>query len=737
MLPKTRHLRLSSLLLTLLLLLFFAESLYGLQAPDHKEDVPNPSNSVFLTEEILNQLKTDFSAEKLTKLKNIIKAKGFSPEALTADLAASGFQTTEIHKVWDILQKQVEFVNKTKKIVAKVHSIEKIKAEISEYETKLATSPSEEERQQISEKLNPLAQQLKKLNHDFSESVDLSIADGPAAGQATAILRKSGYQDHEIKIIFDYVQKQAAFQNKKETLSTIVQSITMLKEEVREKEHEYNVAQSNEAKKEISNDINELNKRLKGLENDFTVISAGIDVTTFSKERKKELDLQKSLKEILAPVISEIKEITDHPRKIEMLRNQTLYYDSVILQVEQGLESIDNILLLSKGPKLSKRLQEERNYWHQKLAEIVTKKKAYQHQLAMEESKRVPVSEMARNFFQSFLKHRGKNFLLSILAFLFTYLLFRLLHRKFREISPLHQSPAHMSWANLIDILFYIITFLAAIGAMIFVLYTSGDMLILGVVIIILAGIVWTVRNALPQFLEQIRILFNFGSVRQRERVIYDGIPWEVESIGVFSYLKNPLLTGGTIRFPLKNLLGIISRPSGENEPWFPCKQGDWILINENLRRQVLLQTPQFVKLGCYDMHEIMPTSNFLRQRIMNLSETPFWVGITFYIAYKHRFTVLDEVHEKLVYFIKHEIKKKPYSEHVLDPWIEFAELSESSLGFWVWLRMKPEAAPAYDRIKLDLTQGALKAANVNGWEVLRFTQVQLHTPEAHPVIEE
>jgi small-conductance mechanosensitive channel len=127
-------------------------------------------------------------------------------------------------------------------------------------------------------------------------------------------------------------------------------------------------------------------------------------------------------------------------------------------------------------------------------------------------------------------------------------------------------------------------------------------------------------------------------------------------------------------------------------------------------------------------MVESMPTSSFLGSKIFNISDAPFWAGVNFSIAYKHRFEALGDLREKLGNFVEEEIKKQPYGEHVLYPWVDLAGLGDdSSLTFMVWIQMAPEAANKYGAMSLHLNQIALEAANKYGWEIIRFTPVELH----------
>ncbi len=71
------------------------------------------------------------------------------------------------------------------------------------------------------------------------------------------------------------------------------------------------------------------------------------------------------------------------------------------------------------------------------------------------------------------------------------------------------------------------------------------------------------------------------------------------------------------------------------------------------------------------------------------------------------------------------------YGDLYLEPWAEFREVGEdSSLGFKMWILLKKEAGALYGQVKRDLSHIAMKAANEHGWEVIRFSHIQVHQPD-------
>lgn len=112
--------------------------------------------------------------------------------------------------------------------------------------------------------------------------------------------------------------------------------------------------------------------------------------------------------------------------------------------------------------------------------------------------------------------------------------------------------------------------------------------------ILLLIAMVWTLRQTLPRYLHQIQILLNIGAVREGERLNLDGLPWRVQQINVFCTLVNPVAEL-TQRVPIDALVDLKSRPARADEPWFPCKKGDWVILSDQVRAKVTGVSPELV----------------------------------------------------------------------------------------------------------------------------------------------
>lgn len=679
-------------------------------------------------EYVLEKLKNKIPEEKVGDIEGQLKDKKVTMEQLTAILNGSGISYEEIDAVLSEVRERLKFIETLKNVGPVALSMHEINGEIETHREALKKAESDEVK-------NDIATKIKSLNDQIKEHEDRlgAMVAGISPEQMEKLpenLKNAGFKESEPETITQYVQAQIEFIRKMETLETIIQSIDKIQKEIAEKERERRVAETDDKKAKIDEELKQMSIRLKRLEHDYTVVITGIDMNTLLEKEKKKVDWEEELKEIFSPIIVELKDITDRPRKMEMLRSEISYYEKRIPQIKQAIDNIEKLKKDVRKASIYQRLEKSEAFWTQQEKEFESKLETAGHQLFELERGKMTLSESFDYFVEKVLKHRGKNILIAFVAFMGTFLLLHLLRMLVMRFNPLKLKARYLFLANFIDVLLYVIAFLAAIMAMVIALYTTGDWLVLGIVIIVLLGLVWAARNTLPQFAEQIKLLLGVGPVRQGERVIIDDIPYRVDSIGIYCYLVNPLLTGGARRLPLKDLIKMRSRPvSDEKEPWFPCRENDYILINGDTFRHVVLQTPEIMHFEMFEMIESMPTDSFINQKITNLSQGPFWVGFSFEIAYKHRYMVLDDICTKLTEFTEAELQQYPWAEHILTLWIDFEDYHPESLALTYAARVKAEAASDFPKIKRSLRKAALKAANHHNLEIVRLSHVamQMH----------
>jgi hypothetical protein len=533
------------------------------------------------------------------------------------------------------------------------------------------------------------------------------------------------YSDEQVELSAPYITEHLRLNKKLETLQTIRQSIKDIEKEIRAAQQVYANARTPQEKKELDSTLKELSARKSSLTSNFSNISSGVDYEELFHKKEVKTNFQADLIEMFSPILNEMKSLSEKPRRMETMKKELADYQGKLEKITVALSNIERVSHHNTDPELKKQLDALMEYWQQKNRELTSLNEATQRKIDTELAKEVPMTTAIKEAVSSFFKERGQHLFFSILAFILIYMLFQFFQRLFYTHNPLRKKDKYMVEANLADLAFSVLTFVAAIGAMLMVLYISGDWLILSIVGLIFLGLAWAARNTLPLYVEQIKLLLNFGTVRHGELLVYEGISYEVAEIGMYTYLSNPRLTGGSVRLPIKDLIGMRSRTfDAEKELLFPCNKGDWLLLNGS-RLQVTEQTPQYVELEYYGSPEAMPTAKFLSQHIRNLSAKPFWAGVIFQVNFEYR-THFVEMCDKIKVAIAEDMNRRGMADKVLGDWVELDELTDSALGIRVWLQLSPDVASKYSDVRMWIAQTLMTLSAKEDWEI-PYPELLLH----------
>jgi len=172
---------------------------------------------------------------------------------------------------------------------------------------------------------------------------------------------------------------------------------------------------------ELKQRINELILKQKELVGNFNQLVTEVDPGVFVTEQGKKLDLNKVLKELLNPVIREVKDVTSRPRMIEKLRSSIELYQSQLQVTDKALYNIDNLLPHSKKSLLTKEINEIKDVWVNRRNEIQTRLNITTQQLELKTRYKKSIAQSIQEVLQVFFKDRGRNLFLAFLAFLITW----------------------------------------------------------------------------------------------------------------------------------------------------------------------------------------------------------------------------------------------------------------------------------------------------------------------------
>ena len=476
---------------------------------------------------------------------------------------------------------------------------------------------------------------------------------------------------------------------------------------------------------ELRSQINELSLRLRDMEKTFDQLSTGVDLSVFQVEEKKGVDWNLELTELLGPVIRELKKMTSRPREIEKLRNRIELYKSRLPATQKALRNLEALLAHATNPPLIESLNSTKRIWESKHHEITTQMNIAVHQLEQKLSERKPLSQSLGEILQIFFKSRGRNLILSFLAFVLVWLVLHGVHKLIQRYSPFHKKERSF-YVRIFDMVYIFLTVIVSLLALLAVLYFFGDWVLLPIAIIFILGIAWASKLAIPRFWSQAKLILNFGPVREGERVIYHGLPYEVASINLFTELVNPDLEGGHIRLPLKDLVELRSRPISENEPWFPSRCGDWVILNDATHGKVVVQTPEIVELellgGASMTHR---TVDYLSRSPMNLS-CGFRLWITFGLDYAHQSIITQEIPVILEKAIIDGLTAEGQGDSINTISAQFKEAGHSSLDVAIMADFKGNAGSKYNLFNRAIQRICVDTCNRHHW-VIPFQQVRVH----------
>ena len=330
---------------------------------------------------------------------------------------------------------------------------------------------------------------------------------------------------------------------------------------------------------------------------------------------------------------------------------------------------------------------------------------------------------------REFFSGRGLSALLAVAGFVVTYFSLASVAGLIGRVFLRRRETRTRRLAEVGGILFRVFSLLAAILAAMAVLYVRGDWLILGLLILLLFGVVLALRNSFPRYVDELRILLNLGGVREGERVLYNGIPWRIKSLNYYSTLHNPLLRGGTIRVPIGEMTELQSRQFVKEEPWFPSRENDFVILDGDVFGKVLLQTPEMVQLQVIGSTKTFAVADYLGQHPRNLSLDGFAVPLTFGLDYRHQDDILTNIVTRMREYLQEQIDQQGFRTHLKDLIVDFNEAASSSLNLIIVAVFDGAAAEQYWSIRRFLQRTAVEACSRYGWTI-PFDQLALHIAE-------
>lgn len=513
------------------------------------------------------------------------------------------------------------------------------------------------------------------------------------------------------------------------TLNGIIKSIKLQKKEIAEKSNLLKEAKTEQDKINIQLKIDSLDQSVKEQERSFELLqTGGLELARIEATEEKTFDWQKDLLEILQPIMNELRQLTKERRMLLNFENKVSYYQSQIHDINKALNQMVQINKDDLEIDALENFKQIKQKWQNKLQENNHLLGVAELQLDGMVKAQIEREVSVGDQIKQFATGRGATLLMSLIAFVVVYFSLLLLWKGVVWICTRKLENKQSYFQRITTLIYYTLMVLLSLTAVFYVLSIRNDEVLIGLAFLILTILVLALRNSIPGYVNELKTLLNAGSAREGERIVYNGIPMKIESLNFFSNLTNPNIPNLTLRLPLSKLSNYISRQYTQNEPWFPCQQGDYVILSDGTYGKVKCITFESVLISLFNgmSSKTYSTIDFLATNPRNLSQG-FLVTSDFGIDYKYQQQCTTDIPELLCTGIRQGLQKENYGDSLEDIWVEFAQANTSSLDYKIIVVFNGNGASDYYSITRALQRYAVEVCNQQGWEI-PFSQLVVHT---------
>lgn len=511
-------------------------------------------------------------------------------------------------------------------------------------------------------------------------------------------------------------------------LNDIIENIKQQQKALEGKLRQLNKAKTEQEKAKIQGELNDIATAIHEQEASFEMIlTAGLELSKDTTGEREQFDWQKDLLDIVQPILSELRQLTENRRKSDLLHKKIAFYQRQIRDIDEVLRHISGIDKRGLDQLASREFERIERKWRDQSKENNHLLEVAQLQLdEMIKSQSAKEISFGEHITQ-FATGRGATLVLAIAAFVAVYFSMLLLLKLSGWIGKHKEEGKRTYYQRVITLFYHFLMGVLAIAAMFYVLSVRNDQVLIGITVLLLISIVWLLKSSIPSFVNELRLLLNTGPVREGECIVYNGVPLRVESLNYYSKLNNPMLPGLELRLTLAELANYVSRPYVDDEPWFPCKTGDFVKLADDTFGRVQCITLENIVLSATDgsMPRTYSIADFLAGNPKNYS-LGFSVLSDFGVDYRHQAIATTAIPEILRDGIRQGLLQESFGAALVDVAVHFAKANTSSLDYKIIAAFDGSAACDYFAIRRALQRYAVDVCNQRQWTI-PFAQIVVH----------
>lgn len=511
-----------------------------------------------------------------------------------------------------------------------------------------------------------------------------------------------------------------------ETLRSLAPALQTAEEDLAALRADPGPADTEQSKLDRAERIDAQRERVRQLRENFRIISSGVEDKAYLSEAEEAASPDSQFKDLLKPLLDSMREATAKPREMAELRSAYAVWKEREALARAALGRVTATLAAAQEAPIRAELESARKLWSSRLDEALSQTGTLARQIEERDRNTPSVWNTISQGISGFWRSRGVNLLLALAISLAVYFGIRRGYQMVRRHTSLLRRKGDGLLIRSADLIVAAAAVVLAFGAAVLVFYLRGDWLILTLAIVFIIGLLWASKQAIPPYLDEIKLILNFGSVRQGERLVYEGIPWKVDRLHFYCEFSNPQLAGGILRLPVRDVMPLHSRPAVPKEPWFPTHQDDWVRLDDGIYGKVIQQTPEMVvvlRLG--GSLKTYATPEFIGQNPENLSRG-FRVSVKFGIDYRHQEIATTTVPEVLMRALEPKLVETVERDNLRSVKVEFAGAAASSLDYAVLADFTGEVASRANVLERLIQKTCVDACNEHGWTI-PFTQITVH----------
>jgi hypothetical protein len=513
-------------------------------------------------------------------------------------------------------------------------------------------------------------------------------------------------------------------------LTSLLELQGNLKEQILSSQQKLKNTNSETERNTLKDELAQLDRQFSETTNDFERIATGVEPAIFAEKKPATFSWKEELGSLIEPAIKELKRFTIRARQKSDLKDKIIELRLLKTTAQNAVEHLQSVLDETEDKNVHEEVKALQPEWLNIEKRLGNKLELSERELAQLKVQEFSIVESASNSLRTFFRNRGLYLIVAVGVFIAILISCRMLYRAVVAVSVKFGTKKEQQSLKirLLYLIFQVLSVALATVGLFFVLYLAEDWFLLSMAIIFFFGLIWTIRQGLPKLWQQGRLMLNIGSVRENERLILHGVPWKVASINVFCKLVNPSL-GIELRLPIEDLVPLVSRPYNQEEPWFPCKRGDWVVVGAATRARVVSLSHEQVEVVERGGRRVTyPTDVFLQANPANLSRN-FRIRVPFGVSYGLQKISTTTIPEILKAYVEARMIEVGFSMNCLNLQVEFFQANSSSLDLIILADFDGQVADICKRIERAIQKWCVDCCTAHNWEI-PFPQLTVHRVE-------